>query len=56
MLRGVLNGEEASSLALVREIVKLLAGDQKGHGQKLCFSVPAPPLGPDEEMRRMKQS
>jgi hypothetical protein len=30
MLRGVLNGEEASSLALVREIVKLLAGDQKG--------------------------
>jgi hypothetical protein len=51
MLRGVLNGEEASSLALVREIVKLLTGDQKGHGQKLCFSVPAPPLGADEEVR-----
>jgi hypothetical protein len=51
MLRGVLNREEASSLALVREIVNLLAGDQKGHGQKLCFSVPAPPLGADEEVR-----
>ncbi|HMD49225.1 MAG TPA: hypothetical protein VKG79_09010 [Bryobacteraceae bacterium] len=51
MLRGVLNGEEASSLALVKEIVKLLTGDQKGRGQKVCFSVPAPPVGADEEVR-----
>src|SRR5690242_16658531 len=29
MLRGVLNGEEGSSLQLVREIVKLLAGKPK---------------------------
>ena len=51
MLRGVLNNEEAGSLGLVREIVKLLTGEQKGHGQKLCFSVPAPPLGADAEVR-----
>ena len=51
MLRGVLNVEESSSLALVREIVKLLTGEQKGNGQNLCFSVPAPPLGADEEVR-----
>jgi hypothetical protein len=51
MLRGVLNSEEASSLLLVREIVKLLTGAEKGHGQRLCFSVPAAPLGADEEVR-----
>ena len=51
MLRGVLNSEEGTSLTLVREIVKLLTGEEKGHGQRLCFSVPAPPLGADEEVR-----
>jgi len=51
MLRGVLNADETSSLALVREIVKLLTGGEKGHGQHLCFSVPAAPLGAEEEVR-----
>lgn len=51
MLRGVLNAEEGASLMLVREIVKLLTGEDKGHGQRLCFSVPAAPLGADEEVR-----
>ena len=51
MLRGVLNNEEGTSLVLVREIVKLLTREEKGHGRRLCFSVPAPPLGADEEVR-----
>ena len=51
MLRGVLNAGEGVSLQLVREIVKLLTGEEKGHGQRLYFSVPAAPLGADEEVR-----
>ena len=51
MLRGVLNGEEGSSLQLVREIVKLLAGEPKASGQRVYFSVPAAPIGADEEVR-----
>ena len=51
MLRGILNGAEGSSLLLVREIVKLLTGSERGAGQRLCFSIPAAPLGADEEVR-----
>jgi len=51
MLRGVLNAEEGTSLMLVREIVRLLTGEDKGHGQRLCFSVPSALLGADEEVR-----
>ena len=51
MLRGVLNSEEGVSLQLVREIVKLLTGEEKGQGQRLYFSVPAALLGADEEVR-----
>src|SRR5579864_2034780 len=51
MLRGVLNAEETSSLMLVRQIVRLLTGEERGHGQRLCFSVPAAPLGADEEVK-----
>ena len=50
MLRGVLNPEESNSLRLVREIVMLLTADTPGQGQKLCFSVPAAPLGAGEEV------
>jgi len=45
MLSGVLNPQENEGLTLVREIVKLLTTDHGGGRQKLCFSVPAPPLG-----------
>ena len=48
MLRGVLNQEESGSLRLVREIVALLTAETPGQGQKLCFSVPAAPLGAGE--------
>jgi hypothetical protein len=50
MLRGVLNPDEGDSLSLVRHIVKLLAGEESGQGQKLYFSVPAPLLGASEEV------
>jgi len=45
MLSGVLNPQENQGLTLVREIVKLLTTDHGGGRQKLCFSVPAAPLG-----------
>jgi len=50
MLRGVLNAEESNSLRIVRDIVSLLTSDSPGQGQKLCFSVPAAPLGATEEV------
>jgi hypothetical protein len=50
MLRGVLNPDESNSLKLVREIVALLTTETPGQGQKLCFSVPAAPLGANQEV------
>ena len=50
MLRGVLNPGEADNLLLVRKIVTLMTGEAAGQGQKLCFSVPAAPLGADHEV------
>jgi hypothetical protein len=49
MTRGVLNPDEPDSVRLVREITASLAG--KGEkGQKLCFTVPAAPLGAEENL------
>ena len=45
MLRGILNPEEANGLMLVRQIVTLLTTESNRRAQKLCFSVPAAPLG-----------
>jgi len=50
MCRGVLNPDEANSLTLVRQIVTLLTGEANGQVQKLCFSVPAAPVGADQEV------
>jgi hypothetical protein len=50
MLRGVLNPDESSSLNLVRQIVALVVGDGEGKGRRVCFSVPAAPLGASEEV------
>ena len=49
MLRGILNPEESASLHLVRQIVMLLTSEEQGKGRRLCFSVPAPPLGSGDE-------
>jgi hypothetical protein len=50
MLRGVLNKDETESPVLVRHLVMLLTGEEVGEGKKLCFSIPAAPLGLNEEV------
>jgi hypothetical protein len=50
MRRGVLNPDELNSVAMVREIVTLVTGERNPRGQKLCFSVPAAPLGAGEQV------
>jgi len=50
MLRGTLNPEESDSLTLVRQIVTLLTSEEPVKGQRVCFSVPAAPLGSGEEL------
>ena len=44
MLNGVLNPHEPHSLGVVRNIVTRLIGKAATEGQKLFFSVPAPPI------------
>src|SRR5690242_15766512 len=48
MTRGVLNPGEPDSVKLIREIVASLTGKGTSKGQKVYFSIPAPPLGSDE--------
>lgn len=49
MTRGVLNSDEPDSVKLIRAIASSLAG--KGEkGQKLCYTVPAPPIGAEENL------
>src|ERR1700732_2343747 len=50
MLRGVLNKDETEGPMLVRQLVMMLTGEEVGEGKKLCFSVPAAPLGASEEV------
>src|SRR5579862_4722419 len=50
MLRGVLNKEENEGPMLVRYLVTLLTGEEVGEGKKLCFSIPAAPVGASEEV------
>ncbi|HEY2012090.1 MAG TPA: hypothetical protein VGH38_01260 [Bryobacteraceae bacterium] len=49
MMRGVLNPDEPDSVKLIRAITALLAGKAE-KGQKLCFTVPAVPLGAEENL------
>jgi hypothetical protein len=49
MARGILNSNEPDSVRLIRDIATSLAG--KGEkGQKLCYTVPAAPLGAEENL------
>ncbi len=50
MLRGILNPDEAGSLMLVRQIIGLVTGEGGGQGRRVCFSVPAAPLGAADEV------
>jgi hypothetical protein len=49
MLRGVLNSDEPDSVRLIRALTTSLAGKAE-KGQKVCFTVPAAPLGAEENL------
>ncbi len=49
MTRGVLNPTEPDSLAMLRKIVESLL-DRATEPRKLCFTVPAAPLGAEENL------
>jgi hypothetical protein len=49
MMRGVLNPEEPENLRLIRQITQSLLGKAE-KGQKVCFTVPAAPLGAEENL------
>jgi hypothetical protein len=48
MTRGILNPAEPESLAQMRRIITAILGDEPGENSKVCFSVPAPPIGGEE--------
>ena len=50
MTRGTLDPKEPESLNLLRQIITNMAGQAAKEGQKLCFTVPAPPLGGAESL------
>jgi hypothetical protein len=45
MSAGVLDGKESESLRMMREILASMLGPAKKDRQKVCFTVPAAPLG-----------
>ncbi len=50
MTRGVLDAKEPESLRMIREIVTSMLERGNPDQQKLCFSVPAAPLGAEENL------
>jgi hypothetical protein len=48
MRQGVLNPDEPHSLDLIRQIVQKVAGHREAPTAKVCFGVPAPPLGSED--------
>ncbi len=50
MTRGTLNASEPESVNMIRAIVTSMVGPAKYSGQKLCFSVPAAPIGGSENL------
>jgi len=49
MSRGVLNSDEPDNVKLIREITSFVTGKVE-KGQKLCFTVPAAPLGAEDNL------
>lgn len=50
MTRGTLDAKEPEGLSLIRQIIASLLGSGSKSGDKLCFTVPAPPLGAEENL------
>lgn len=49
MTQGLLNPDEPDSIKLIREITNTMTGKSE-KGQKLCFTVPAAPVGAEENL------
>ena len=50
MLRGFLNSAELEGVRVITEIARMLAGTSPREPRKVCFSVPAPPLGGEDNL------
>lgn len=50
MSRGVLDAKEPEGLRMIREIITLMIGPGPRERQKLCFTVPAAPLGAQDSL------
>ena len=50
MTRGTLNASEPESVNMIRAIVQAMVGPAQFSGQKLCFSIPAAPIGGNENL------
>src|SRR5258706_5385960 len=50
MTRGTLNASEPESVNMIRAIIQAMVGPAKPAGQKLCFSIPAAPIGGSENL------
>ncbi|HUA87437.1 MAG TPA: hypothetical protein VMB85_26460 [Bryobacteraceae bacterium] len=50
MSRGVLDAKEPDGLRMIREIIKLMIGPASKERQKLCFTIPAAPLGAQDSL------
>lgn len=49
MTRGTLDAKEPEGLGLIRQIITSMVGESP-KGGKLCFTIPAPPLGSEESL------
>jgi hypothetical protein len=50
MTRGTLDAKEPESLNQIRHIITSMLGPAPKEGQRLCFTMPAPPLGAEESL------
>ncbi|MBI4891156.1 MAG: hypothetical protein HY821_11070 [Acidobacteria bacterium] len=50
MTRGILNSQEADSHHQIQEIIRTVLGENTSPDAKVCFSVPAPPLGGEDSL------
>ncbi|MBI5085186.1 MAG: hypothetical protein HZB13_11385 [Acidobacteria bacterium] len=50
MTRGVLNASEPDGLPLIEELISSVIGADPDEGASVCFSVPAPTLGAEENL------
>jgi hypothetical protein len=50
MVRGFLNSDEREGVRVISEIARMLTGAPAQKAQKVCFSIPAPPLGGEDNL------